>query len=205
MSAKFITIEGVDGSGKSTQARMLYEALKARGERVVLTREPTDKPVGALIRATLSGGTKMPACSMPYLFAADRAMHLAEEVLPSLSEGYTVICDRYIDSSLVYQTIELSRDGMGPKEAWERIQKINAPFRRPDLTIIIKVPPEVAIQRVRDRITQGEGLPERYDETIAACAILYDRLSLRHRSSPVNGNMAPKLVAKEIMKLVTSL
>ena len=145
-------LEGIDGSGTTTQAKRLRDALEARGTSVCLTCEPTPGPVGKLIRQalqrklTLDGGTAPHTLSwsaMALLFAADRLDHLDTVVLPALAEGKTVISDRYVLSSLAYQSVT-SPEG-DASIPW--IREINARAARADLTLVLDVPDAIAEQR----------------------------------------------------------
>jgi dTMP kinase len=149
---RFIVLEGIDGSGTTTQAKRLAEALEARGHSVCLTCEPTPGPVGKLIRQALrhelvaeGGGGVRPLSwsTMALLFAADRGDHLDSVVLPALAEGRTVVCDRYVLSSILYQSVT------SPERATAIpfIRAANARAARPDLTIILDVSDEVAADR----------------------------------------------------------
>ncbi len=136
-------IEGLDGAGTTTQARRLVEHLNAQGTPAHGTREPSDGPVGRLIREMLTGGhaiegEKLSQGTFGLLFAADRLDHMQREVEPKLAAGVLVISDRWYHSSLAYQ-------GTGADRDW--IAMLNARARRPDLTIFLKVRPEVAAQR----------------------------------------------------------
>jgi dTMP kinase len=138
-----IVIEGLDGAGTTTQVRRLVEHLNARGQRAHATREPSDGPVGRLIREMLTGGHAIPGQALSQstfglLFAADRLDHLQREVEPELAAGTWVVSDRWYHSSLAYQ-------GTGADRDW--IAMLNARARRPDITIFLKVRPEVAAQR----------------------------------------------------------
>ncbi len=143
MSGRLIVIEGLDGAGTTTQARRLVDHLTARGQRAHLTREPSDGPVGRLIREMLTGahaiaGEKLSQGTFGLLFAADRLDHMQREVEPQIAAGAVVVSDRWYHSSLAYQ-------GTGADRDW--IATINARARRPDLTIFLKVRPEVAAKR----------------------------------------------------------
>jgi dTMP kinase len=153
----FIVLEGVDGSGTTSQSHYLANSLKQRGNTVHVTAEPSDGPIGMLLRQILRGrvvvpdkdGSRFPSWNtMALMFAADRLDHLEAEIEPVLREGATVICDRYYHSSLAYQ----SATAQAPDSAIEWIRQINQQARRPDLTIILDVPFDVARQRRRSRV-----------------------------------------------------
>jgi dTMP kinase len=134
-----IVLEGIDGAGTTTQTRRLADALSARGSPVHATREPSDGPVGKLLRAVLTGAHgAMDQTTLSLLFAADRADHLQREVEPALARGQVVISDRWYHSSLAYQ-------GTGEERLW--IAELNRRARRPDLTIFLEVSPEEAARR----------------------------------------------------------
>lgn len=136
----FIALEGLDGAGISTQARFLSDQLRGEGYKTLLTKEPTNNLIGGLIRGQLSGDWKTGMAALQLLFAADRAHHLEREIIPALKNGRIVISDRYVFSSIAYGGIELSRD-------W--LININEPFFFPDLTVILRITPERAAQRLR--------------------------------------------------------
>ena len=140
---RLIVIEGLDGAGTTTQARRLVEHLQTHGVPAHLTREPSDGPIGRLIREMLTGGHAMPGFAISQntfglLFAADRLDHMQREVDPQLAKGVTVVSDRWYHSSLAYQ-------GTGADRDW--IATLNARARRPDVTVFLKVRPEIAAQR----------------------------------------------------------
>jgi dTMP kinase len=161
----FIVLEGVDGAGTTTHARILGERLRAEHVPTHVSAEPSAGPVGSLLRQALAGrivmnsaagGAGAPSWSaMALLFAADRLDHLDSELVPNLREGVTVICDRYYHSSVAYQ----STTGGGPA-AIPWLREINRHARAPDLTLVLDVPPEVAAQRRRAR----RGASEIYDD-----------------------------------------
>jgi dTMP kinase len=152
----FIVLEGIDGSGTTTQLDRLARWLEARGRRVHPTREPSAGPVGRLLREILLGGHRRPdgaavdGLAMALLFAADRRDHLTREIEPALAAGADVISDRYLFSSLAYQAQEAERD-------W--VAGLARDLRVPDLTLLLDVPIAVAAARRR-----AAGRPdERYD------------------------------------------
>ncbi len=163
---KLVVLEGVDGAGTSTQAALLSAALIARGFPTHRTREPSDGPVGVLIRQVLGGRLVVPGRTGPrpprmetmaLLFAADRMDHNEAEVLPNLSDGVTVVSDRYVHSSVAYQTLTAARDF---PEALEWVQTLNARARRPDLVLLLEVSDEEAARR---RLARG-GPEEMYED-----------------------------------------
>jgi dTMP kinase len=165
MTGRFIVLEGVDGAGTTTHSQRLTSNLKQEGVPVHLTAEPSTGPIGALLRQTLtgrmvmndSGGARPPSWNtMALLFAADRLDHVENELSPSLADGATVVCDRYYHSSVAYQSLT---GGAGVAAiAW--IRELNRYARRPDLTIVLDVPAEVAAERRRRR----RGNAEIYDD-----------------------------------------
>lgn len=151
-----ISFEGVDGSGKSTQAALLAAALRADGRSVVLTREPGGTSLGERVRSLLLGGESMSPWAEAALFAAARAELVAEVVRPALERGDIVVCDRYVDSSLAYQGIAR---GLG-LEAVLELNRLATGNLLPDRTFLLALPPEDALARSRgapDRI-EREGL-----------------------------------------------
>ena len=159
MDGLFITFEGADGSGKSTQARFLAEGLRELGFDVVLTREPGGCPVAEKIRDIVldKNNTDILDITEAYLYAAARAQHVHEVILPALKQGKIVVCDRFIHSSVAYQ-------GYGRNLGKERVLEINkhaVDGCLPDITFFITVNPESAFDRMneqkeRDRLETQE-------------------------------------------------
>jgi len=145
----FITLEGPEGSGKSTAARHLAEWLRTRGVRVTLTAEPGGTPVGEEIRRlllhirTLSDDLDPKADAL--LFAAGRAQHVARRIRPALERGEWVVCARYLDSSMAYQGGGYGLD----MDALRDLQKFATGGLKPDLTILLDVPVEIGLGRKR--------------------------------------------------------
>lgn len=134
-----VVLEGVDGAGTSTQTELLAQHLAARGKRVSTTREPSDRRVGVLIRKLLAKDAEpIDPRALALLFAADRLDHVVGEIEPASQAGIVVISDRYVWSSLVYQTLALPREEV---EAWNRYAPPAA------LTVLLTLPPDIAAKR----------------------------------------------------------
>lgn len=157
----FIVLEGVDGAGTTTHTALLSQALRKKGLPITTTREPSDGPVGMLIRQILTGRVVVPGISgnrpsswstMALLFAADRLDHLEATIHPNLMDGVTVISDRYDFSSVAYQSVTAG----GEPETVTWVRQINHHARRPDLTIVLDVEPNEAARRRKERSTGRE-------------------------------------------------
>jgi len=142
----FFSLEGCEGSGKSTIAKLLAEALTKKGFRVVLTREPGGIEIAEQIRNVILDrkNINMDAKTEALLYAAARRQHLVEKIIPELEKGSIVLCDRYIDSSLTYQGYAR---GLGIEEVLT-INKFAIEDYMPDLTIYLDVSPEVGLARI---------------------------------------------------------
>lgn len=156
---RFITFEGGEGSGKSTQIHILADRLNAANLRAITTREPGGSPGAEIIRhVLLSGVGKMLGPDMEsLLFAAARDDHVREVIKPALEQGTWVLCDRFTDSTRVYQG-ELGKVDPGLIRAMERVTIGDL---RPDLTIILDVPVAVGLERARQR--RGAAAPDRFE------------------------------------------
>ena len=145
MRGAFITFEGCEGSGKSTQIRLLSEKLTAIGADFIITREPGGSDVAEQIRKIILDGKNVAMCDEceALLYAAARIQHLKEIVEPALAAGKLVICDRYVDSSLAYQG---AARGLGEKYI-EHINAVALDCYPPDLTVFLNISPERAFER----------------------------------------------------------
>lgn len=155
---RFIVFEGIDGSGKTTQAHMLAEYLEKNGRRAALTAEPTALPTGLALREALGGKVKRTECQMAVMFVDDRIahnVHPTEGIGALLDNGIDVICDRYYYSTLAYQ-------GQSTDYAWVKSMNLNCPeIRKPDLCIYIDLLPSQSLERIsrgRDSVEIYENL-----------------------------------------------
>ena len=171
--ARFIVFEGLDGAGSTTQALRAAQALRTSGASVTETREPSEGPIGTLIRQALRrrlllpDGEPLDPRSLALLFAADRIDHLRAVVEPALTAGRHVVSDRYVHSSLAYQGAELPMP-------W--VASINAQARRADVVVFIDTPVVLCVQRIAARGAAPElyetrerldAVRQRYDEAFA--------------------------------------
>ena len=167
----FITFEGPDGSGKSTQIGLLTTYLQAQGRRVYRTREPGGTSIGDQIRDVLHSvnNTEMRPVTEILLYSASRAQLVAQVIKPMLAEGYTVLCDRYADSTYAYQGYGRQLD----MAMLQRITQFATQNLKPDLTIYLDLPVEDGLMRKRKANDAGEGELNRMDRQAAA---FYERV-----------------------------
>ncbi len=160
----FITLEGIEGSGKTTQAGHIVEFLQSRGHNCVMTREPGGTKIGKKIRAILLDpeSKDMDPLVELLLYTADRVQHINEFVNPSLFAGKTVVCDRYYDATVVYQGFARGLDiGL-----INRLHKLALEDLKPDITILLDLSPETGLMRAWKQIKNGTrtGLETRFEK-----------------------------------------
>jgi dTMP kinase len=185
----FICIEGLDGCGKTTQAKLLTKKL-GKSYKAVYTAEPSRGKIGTYIRKRcLYGEERLSTVVEALLFAADRVEHVENEVLPALREGLLVISDRYVYSSLAYQ------GAAGLSLEW--IEKINEHALRPDLAVFIDVDPKTVMNRLKPKKSVMENL-----ETQQKVRELYLKFVEKGSLTRINGNKSKNEVAKELYAVV---
>jgi dTMP kinase len=189
----FVTFEGVDGSGKTTQARLLAQGLRTEGREVVDTREPGGTTVGESVRELLLGGGAVAPWAEAALFAAARAQLVDEVIRPALAQGADVVCDRYIDSSLAYQGIAR---GLGVERVLE-LNLLATGGLLPDRTFLLVVPPEQAAER---RQREPDRIEREGDEFVANVDRAYRELAevFGQRIVVVDGTQPQEEVAELI-------
>lgn len=189
MRGRFISLEGGEGAGKSTQARHLASALAAAGLPVLRTREPGGSAGAEAIRALLLGrGGWDPVAEMTLHFAARRE-HWAQAIAPALSAGIWVVCDRFFDSTLAYQV-----GGQGaPRAVWEALRTATLGDAAPDLTLLLDMPVPLGLARAHDRgdANRYERLGTTFHERVRAsflaqAALEPARFAVLDASVPVN-------------------
>lgn len=195
MRGKFINMEGLDGCGKSTQAKLLARWLRSLGREVVITYEPTGGHIGRIIKKILRGEFKAPVALEALLFAADRLQHVEDVIKPAVSSGKIVITDRYTPSSIAYQSAR------GIPLDW--VRKINERAPEPDLTILIDTPVEVSSARMNssrrlDEFDRNFKLQKKVRRAYLGISNLY-------KMKVVNGNRTVNEVQADIRKLVQPL
>lgn len=147
MKGLFITFEGVEGAGKSTQAKMLYEYFNDKGIKSILTKEPGGTKTGLKIREILLSHTdeKFTGISELFLYEADRNLHIENVIKPNLEKGNSVICDRFIDSTLAYQGYARGLN----IELIKQLNNIATNGLKPNITFLIDIPIEVGLKRIK--------------------------------------------------------
>jgi len=193
----FIAFEGIDGSGKSTQVKLLTQKLEQAGLKVYTTCEPTSSPIGKIIRDIFTHKMEADHRTIAGLFVADRLDHLLNKtdgILKKLEEGYTVITDRYYFSSYAYQSTHVDLD-------WViKANSLSVALLRPDLNIYIDITPELSLERIK----KGRNSVELYEtfENLQNVRNKYfevmDLLKEEEKIFVTDGNRSPEIIADEI-------
>ena len=192
MPGKFIAMEGLDGSGLTTQATLLRNHFISKGKDALLTKEPTDGLIGGIIKACLRGEWKTDPLTLQRLFAADRSPHIATEIEPALKNDKTVICDRYVLSTLAFGGIYAPLD---------ILKQINIHFRKPNMVIFVETHPSICVERMK----KARHHVELFEEEQKLTQIRRNYISLKRHFSEtytVDGNRPPEDIHAEIKKIV---
>jgi dTMP kinase len=205
----FITFEGPEGSGKSTQLRMLAEGLRGEGHDVLETAEPGGTPIGSQIRRVLLDAKNRELCPTAELLLmfASRAQNVDQYILPALSKGTIVLCDRFTDSTLVYQGIAR---GLGADVVYD-VDRIACRGLVPDLTLVIDIDTETGLARARRRNDQTQEIETRLDEEGLSfhrkVRDAYRQLSVDEprRVKSIDGDRMPEEIAVDVREHVDAL
>lgn len=192
MAGRFIVFEGLDGSGITTQATLLRNYFTNNDKEAVLTKEPTDGLIGGIIKSALRDEWKTNPLTLQILFAADRSHHLVNEIEPALKKGKTVICDRYIMSSLVFGGLQISLP---------LLKQMNTNFMKPNMTIFVDTLPRVCMERMK----RARHHVELFEEEHKLEQIRKNFISMKGyfpETYVVDGNRSPDEVHADIVKLV---
>lgn len=199
----FFTIEGPEGSGKTTVAKKVVETLQKEGYKVLYTREPGGVGIAEKIRDIILdvNNTNLDPRSEALLYAASRRQHLIEKVIPALEKGYIVICDRFVDSSLAYQG---HARGLGIDEVYNiNLFAINDCF--PDMTILLNIDPEVGLARI---MKNRQEEVNRLDlEGMTFHKLVHEGYEIikekyAERFTLVDGNNTPEVVFDQVYKII---
>ena len=197
----FITFEGIEGSGKSTQAKLLKQNLEERGYKVSLTREPGWGTIGNLIRKLILEERDLDI--HPYtelcLFCADRAQHVADYIKPKLANNEIVICDRFTDSTIVYQGYGRKLDTYFVK----KMAEASALELKPDITFLLNLPVKTGLKRLQERgeITKLDEEPFEFHELIRQGYISEANLN-KNRIKIINADASVEEIQSKILTLL---
>jgi dTMP kinase len=199
----FIAFEGIDGSGKSTQVKLLKEKLEAAGLKVYTTYEPTDSLMGKMIRDAFNRRIELDQRTIAALFVADRLDHLLNKtngVIKMLEDGYTVIMDRYYLSSYAYQSSFLDTNWI------IQANSLAADLLRPDLNIYIDVTPEVSMERLNKGRTSMELYEtiENLEKVRNKYFEIFETLKEEEKIAIVDGNRNPETIADDVWETISS-
>lgn len=201
----FIVFEGIDGAGKSTQARLLAEALEREGKQVYITAEPTPLPSGRALREVLGGKVKKTPCEIAIMFAEDRVAHNKDSAIgieKLLADGVCIICDRYYYSSLAYQGSQCDYE-------WVRSLNTRCPeIRHPDLCIFLDLTPTESMKRIMSANRDGTEIYET-EEILAKVRDTFmkvlDDMKKEDRIAVIDASRDIETIASDILAAVRSV
>ena len=187
----FLVLDGIDGSGTTTHTKMLVSYLEMLGLKVHLTQEPSKNEIGLLVRQFLKNN-EIPPSTDALLFAADRDLHYKKEIKPKLDHGFIVVSDRYIESSIIYQSVQSDEISI------EWIKQINKFARSPDLTIILDIDPKISLAR------KSQEILEKFEDTkfLDKVRTLYLDRAKAEGYHIINTNDIIEIVQQEIQTIV---
>jgi len=187
----FVTFEGPEGAGKSTAIAGVKDILEAEGYDVFVTREPGSGEFGKAVRQILLGGLHVIPRAELFLFLADRSQHVETEIRPALDQGKVVICDRYADSTVVYQGYARGMD----IALLRNLNDLATGSLRPDLTILVDLDPEVGLRRIQDK-DRLDSEPLDFHNKVRNGFVEESKL-FADRYRVVNGDQPPRDVSRE--------
>ncbi|MHA1534011.1 MAG: dTMP kinase [Promethearchaeota archaeon] len=190
----FIVLDGIDGAGTTTHSKLLAGFLSLKGLKTYLTREPSSSEIGKLLRIYLKD-ERIPASTDALLFAADRVLHYKNEIKKKLEEGYIVISDRYIESSIAYQSSQSDEITI------EWIENLNLFAGEPDITIILDIDPKISLSR------KNQEFLEKFEDTslLDKARRVYLTRAEKLGYSIINTNNIIELVQTEIQTIVLNI
>lgn len=206
----YIAVEGIDGSGKTTQAKILADYFKSKGKKVILTREPRKKGlIGDLVHKVLLGKTDMHPKAFQYLFTADRVMHYEDVIVPALKKGNVVISDRCFWSAIVYGILDRAHGKYDLKEAEQILisQSILSMYHQfiiPDYSLYLKISLETSLKRIKEKHKSDQ--KEIYEDKKKLEQVIkgYNWLSKRFKDKiiTINGEESVDEVTKNLFKRI---
>jgi len=187
----FVTMEGIDGAGTTTHSKLLAGFLALKGLKVYLTQEPSSSEIGKLLRKFLND-KRIPASTDALLFAADRVLHYKEEIKKKCEEGYIVISDRYVESSIAYQSSQSDEITI------EWVENLNMFAGKPDLTILLDIDPKISLSR------KNQEFLEKFEDTSLLDKVRQVYLTRAEKLGyfVINTHNIIELVQTEIQKIV---
>jgi len=201
MKNLFIALEGIDGSGKSSQVKLLAQYLKNKGHKVVSTFEPTDSPIGKMIRDIFSHKMYAEQNVIAALFAADRLQHIQDKnngISKLLNDGYTVITDRYYFSSYAYHSVH-----EGVDLDWViKLNEVSASLLKPDVNFFIDISPELSMERLkagREKLEMYETL-DNQRSVYKMYQVAFEKLKDEEKIVYINGDQDMHKVSQEIQR-----